>query len=230
MACPRFTLITLRLSRFQRAGADAEQGELAGERIGNGLEHEQRDGLVATVARVIGSASSSSSPGLRARRRRRARPAPAPCRRSGVHQRLDADHVGAARCRTTGKIVARAGRPLRSPAINCSSVRSPASKKVSIRASSLSATISTSRRAHLGSSSARSAGISCGHLARTVLGEAEGLHRDQVDHARELVLLADGDLHRNRGAAEALLDRLQTCGRKRRSPGPACSSRTSPAG
>ena len=105
---------------------------------------------------------------------------------------------------TSGKMLGRAATPRSSPATSSSCVSVPASKNFSISASSASATISISAsRARLRGAGDVGGDRAFGDLAAAVGRERARLHRDEIDDAAEVLLLADRQLNRDDRAAAA---------------------------
>ena len=199
----------------ERAGDDAQQRDLAGEGVGEGLEDQdgERPGGVG---------------GERHRPRRR-RSSPGTGARSAGEGRSDEDERRAAprgRCRgrrPTGSAGRSGGGRRRGaarspgpPARSCRSRRTPPSACRRSRR--------PPRPAARGGSSASSCevGRDLGRrrLAVAVAGEGVGLHGHQVDDAGEVRLLADRDLDRQRRRGRSASAAPRARGRSRRARGP----------
>ena len=208
-----------RVAGIQHAGVDAEEGELADERVGHDLERERRERLV-----VVGLARRSAWPfsSLALHRRDVDR------RRHVVDHRVE--HrlhalVLERRAAQHRDDLARRSCACAGPCLISSIESSPASRYLFISSSFASAALSTIFSRHslaiveqLGRDLAQ---VELHALGRLV--PVDRLHPDEVDHALELVLGADRNLDRDRVRLEARLHLVVDLEEVRARAGPSCS-------
>ncbi len=204
------------VARLQLAGVNANEGQLADERVGHDLECQRRErllvvGLAGNLCAVVGI----DAVGFADIERRRQ------IVDDRVEQRLHTFVLerGSYHHRKNFKCDGR----LRSEARSSSAVISSPSRNLCRISSSFSATVSTSCAWKASAFFFSSAGISSVIVlgAHGVVFPDDRLHVDQIDDAFELVFLADGNLDRDGLGAEALADGIDRHARNRR---PSCRS------
>ena len=189
----------------ERAGDDAQQRDLAGEGVGEGLEDQRRE-----RPRRDRPASAIASPPTFCRREGGAVGGRGEQGEDGVEQRRRADAVAAAadeRQREDLPAGDGAAQPGHQILLRDRAVLEEALHQLVV---GLGHRLDEPARGGLSTSSGELGGISAGvGLAVAVAGEAVGLLVHQVDDAGEAGLLADRDLDRQHPAAEPLLQPLE---------------------